>query len=61
MYLSLLMMTDSMVLKHEFFMSTVLYHFILPNNSPLQFQIVHFALNIFPPPNQTVAMFIPYF
>ena len=29
MYLSLPMMTDSMVLKHEFFMSTV-YHFILP-------------------------------
>ena len=29
MYLSLPMMTDSVVLKHEFFMSTV-YHFILP-------------------------------
>jgi len=29
MYLSLPMMTDSMVLKHEFFMSAA-YHFILP-------------------------------
>ena len=38
MYLSLPMMTDSMVLKHEFFMSTV-YHFILP--------IAHFNFKLY--------------
>ena len=36
--LSLPMMTDSMVLKHEFFMSTV-YHFILP--------IAHFNFKLY--------------
>ena len=38
MYLSLPMMTDSMVLKHEYFMSTV-YHFILP--------IAHFNFKLY--------------
>ena len=38
MYLSLPMMTDSMVLKHEFFMSTA-YHFILP--------IAHFNFKLY--------------
>ena len=38
MYLSLPMMTDSMVLKHEFFMSIV-YHFILP--------IAHFNFKLY--------------
>ena len=38
MYLSLPMITDSMVLKHEFFMSTV-YHFILP--------IAHFNFKLY--------------
>jgi len=38
MYLSLPMMTDSMVLKHEFFRSTV-YHFILP--------IAHFNFKLY--------------
>jgi len=49
MYLSLHMMTDSMVLKHG-----VLY----VNCSPLLFQIAHFPLIIFPPP---LAICIPYF
>ena len=48
MYLSLPMMTDSMVLKHEFFyVNCIPFHLTY---SPLQFQIVHFTLNIFPPP-----------
>ena len=58
MYLSLPMMTDSMVLKHEFFMSTVYRISFHLTYSPLQFQIVHFPLNIFAPP---IAIFIPYF
>ena len=49
MYLSLYMMTDSMVLKHG-----VLY----VNCSPLLFQIAHFPLIIFPP---RIAICIPYF
>jgi len=56
MYLSLHMMTDSMVLTHEF---------LYVNRSPLHltysqllFKIAHFPLIIFPPP---IAIFIPYF
>jgi len=55
MFLSLPMMTDSIVLKHG-----VLYVNCIPFHltySQLQFQIVHFPLNIFPPP---IAIFIPY-
>jgi len=53
MYLSLHMMTDSMVLKHG-----VLYVNCRPLHltySPLLFQIAHFPLIIFPPP---IAIFI---
>jgi len=49
-------MTDNMVLKHG-----VLYVNCIPFHltySPLHFQIVHFRLNIYPPP---IAIFIPYF
>ena len=48
MYLSLPMMTDSMV-------NCIRFHLTY---SPFQFQIVHFPLNICPPP---IAIFIPYF
>jgi len=53
-YLSLPMMTDSIVLKHGIlYVNCIPFHLTY---SPLQFQIVHFPLNIFPPP---IAIFIP--
>jgi len=56
MYLSLPVMTDGMVLKYEFFyVNCIPFHLTY---SPLQIQIVHFPLNIFPPP---ISIFIPYF